>query len=429
MTGTTEQPSRRASSEQSPGPSGAPFPAHELKRDFPALLLQVNGKPLVYLDNAATTQKPRCVVDAIAEVYTTGCANVQRGAYRLGAKATSAYEAARVSVQRLIVAEHPHEVVFSSGCTAAINMVARAWGDDHVGPGDEVIVSGLEHHSNLLPWQELCRRRSARLLHIPVDDQGALDLEAYERLLGARTRLVALAHVSNVLGTLNPVEQMVQSAHRVGARVLVDGAQAVSRSPVDVRALDCDFYAFSGHKMYGPFGIGVLYAKADIWAELAPLFSGGGMVDEVELERASWASPPRRFEAGTPNLAGAVGLGRAVKYLQTVGIDAVASHERALSTYARSVLEAIPGVVVLGGAEGNAGIVSFTLEGVHAHDVSTVLDDAGVMVRAGHLCAEPLLRRFGLPAVVRASFALYNTREDVDALGLGLRSARGIFGL
>jgi cysteine desulfurase/selenocysteine lyase len=399
-----------------------------LRRQFPALSQLVHGRPLVYLDNAATVQKPASVLEELLRCYTESCANVNRGAHTLGERATEGYERARGTVRRFLNAASADELVFSSGCTAAINLVARGWGDRHVAQGDELIVSGLEHHSNLLPWRELCRRRGAVLRSVPIDEQGALDLDAYARLLGPRTRLVAVAHVSNVLGTLTPLRELARLAHAAGALILVDGAQAVARTAVDVQALDCDFYTFSGHKLYAPFGIGVLWGRRELLESMDPVFTGGGMVEELSPERVSYRPVPGRLEAGTPNLSGALALARAIEWLQQIGLDRVEAHERELLRHARAVLGALPGVRLLGGAEPALGVVSFVLDGVHAHDLSTILDHGGVAVRAGHHCAQPLMQRFGIPAAVRASFAVYNTREEIDALVAGLRRAREVFG-
>jgi cysteine desulfurase/selenocysteine lyase len=400
----------------------------ELRAEFPALSQQINGHPLVYLDNAATVQKPACVLEAVLRCYTQSCANVHRGAHTLAERASEGYEQARRAVQRLLHAPSADEIVFTSGCTAAINLVARGWGDRHVGRGDEILVSGLEHHSNLLPWQELCQRRGATLRSIPLDAEGRLDLEGYARLLGPRTRLVAVAHVSNALGTVNPIAELARLAHAAGARILVDGAQAVARCPVDVAQLDSDFYAFSGHKLYGPFGLGVLHARRELLDSMHPPVTGGGMVDQVEAERSSYAAPPRRFEAGTPNLSAALGLERAIVWLEELGLQRVMAHERELLAYARTVLSQLPGVRLIGGAQPALGVVSLVLGSVHAHDVSTVLDSKGIAVRAGHHCAQPVMRHFGVPATVRASFAVYNTHAEIDALAQGLERARELFG-
>jgi cysteine desulfurase / selenocysteine lyase len=412
-----------------PGQLPESWDAAARRLDFPALSQRIHGQPLVYLDNAATVQKPQCVLTELMRCYTECCANVERGAHTLGERATQASVDARRSVQQFLNAEAPEEIVWTSGCTASINLVARAWGDAHVGPGDEVIVSVLEHHSNLLPWQQLCQRRGARLRLIPLNERGELRLDRYAEWLGARTRLVAIAHVSNALGTLNPIAEMVRLAHAVGARVLVDGAQAVARMPVDVRALGCDFYAFSAHKLYAPFGLGVLYARAELLEQMPPLFSGGGMVDRVDAESATFAPAPRRFEAGTPNLAGIMGLARAIQYLSELGLDAIQRHEQALLEYARQALRGVEGVRLIGVAEQALGVVSFVYADVHPHDVSTILDQQGVAVRAGHHCAQPVMQHFGVPGTVRASFALYNVPADVDALISGLARVREVFGV
>ncbi len=416
-----------ADRDRAAAPLPAPFPAERLRLDFPALRQTINGYPLVYLDNAATTQKPQPVLDEITRAYVECCANVNRGAHTLGARASAEYDAARAAVQRLLNAAAVEEVVFTSGCTSAINLVAYSWGDENVGAGDEVIVSGLEHHSNLLPWQALCQRRRARLRSIPLTDTGELRLDVLERWLCPRTKLIAVAHVSNVLGTVSPIAEIVRLAGRVGARVLVDGAQAVSRQPVDVRALGCDFYAFSGHKLYAPFGIGALYARRELLDRMPPFLTGGGMVDRVGVEASTYAEPPGRFEAGTPNLAAAIGLRRAVEYLEAIGLSAVQRHEEDLLLYARAALGRTAGVRLIGLATPAIGVVSFVFGDIHPHDVSTILDQRGVAVRAGHHCAEPVMQHFGVPATLRASFALYNTRTDVDALVSGLASAREVF--
>jgi cysteine desulfurase / selenocysteine lyase len=402
--------------------------AERSRRDFPALAAAPPGLPrLVYLDNAATTQKPESVIDAIASYYRSGVANAHRGAHRLGAHASAAYEAARVEVQRLIGAEHPDEIVLTSGCTAAINLVARTFGDARVSAGDDVIVTTLEHHANLLPWQLLCERRGARLRVLPASAQGEPRLDVLESWLTPRTRLVAVTHVANTTGGVSPIGEIVGLAARVGARVLVDGAQAVARMAVDVRALGCDFYAFSGHKLYGPAGIGVLYGRRELLAGMGPFLAGGGMVDRVTPAASTYAAVPRRFEAGTPNVEGAIGLARAIEYVRAAGIERVARHDEALTLYARQRLAAVPGVRLVGVPRSAIGVVSFVMDGVHPHDVSTVVDDAGVAVRAGHHCAQLCMQHFGVQATVRASFALYNTRADIDALCAALARAREIF--
>jgi cysteine desulfurase/selenocysteine lyase len=413
----------------SPTHLSAPLDGAEHRGDFPALGQRIHGQPLVYLDNAATVQKPQCVLDELMRCYTECCANVERGTYTLGERASAAFAAARRSVQALLNARAPEEIVWVSGCTAGINLVAHAWGDVHVGAGDEIIVSGLEHHSNLVPWQQLCQRRGALLRVIPLNEHGQLRLDVYAELLGPRTRLVALAHVSNALGTLTPVREMVRLAHAVGARVLVDGAQAVSRLAVDVRELECDFYTFSGHKLYGPFGIGVLYGRGDVLEEMPAFFSGGGMVEQVEAQRSSFAEAPRRFEAGTPNLAGILGLARAIEYVRGVGLERIMHHEQDLLRYTRQRLQELTEVRLIGSAEPAAGAVSFVYADVHPHDVGTILDQHGVAVRVGHHCAQPVMQHFGVPGTVRVSFALYNVRADIDTLLLGLAHVREVFGV
>jgi cysteine desulfurase/selenocysteine lyase len=353
---------------------------------------------------------------------------VHRGAHTLGDRASEGYERARRAVQRLLHAPSAEEIVFTSGCTAAINLVAYGWGDTHVSSGDEILVTGLEHHSNLLPWQELCRRRGAVLRSVPLDAEGRLDLASYERLLGPRTRLVAVAHVSNALGTVNPVAQLARLAHAAGSLILVDGAQAVARCPVDVAELGCDFYAFSGHKLYAPFGLGVLHARRELLERMHPPSSGGGMVELVEAESSSYAPPPRRFEAGTPNLSAALGLERAITWLEALGLARVMAHEQELLAHARASLAQLPGVRLIGGAQPALGVVSLVVDSVHAHDVSTVLDRSGIAVRAGHHCAQPVMRHFGVAATVRASFAVYNTRDEIEALARGLLRVRELFG-
>jgi len=409
----------------------APLSALEveaLRAQFPALRQRIFDQPLVYLDNAATVQKPACVLDEMLRCYTEYCANVHRGAHTLGERATESYERARGAVQRLLHAAHAEEVVFTSGCTAAINLVAHGWGERHVQAGDEILVTALEHHSNLLPWQELCRRRGARLRSVPLDAQGQLQLERYVELLGVRTRLVAVTQVSNALGTLTPVRELARLAHAAGARILVDGAQAVARQEVDVSELGCDFYAFSAHKLYAPFGLGALWARRELLADMSPPFTGGGMVELVEAERSTFSSGPRRFEAGTPNLSAAAGLERAICWLEAIGLARVQAHERDLLGYARERLARLPGVRLIGAGEPALGVVSFVIDGVHPHDASTILDRSGIAVRAGHHCAQPVMRHFGVPATLRASFAVYNTRAEVDALVAGIERVWGILG-
>jgi cysteine desulfurase / selenocysteine lyase len=408
--------------------SAARWDVERVRKDFPALHQQVHGKPLVYLDNAATSQKPQAVIDALVAYYSLENSNVHRGVHLLSEKATQAYEEARVRVQRFLNAAEAREIVFVRGATEGINLVAASYGRTWIGAGDEVIISTIEHHSNIVPWQLLCEERGALLRVIPVDDAGELSLDEYARLLGARTKLVALSHISNALGTVNPVKRMIEMAHRQGVPVLIDGAQAAPHLRVDVRELDCDFYVFSGHKTFGPTGVGVLYGRAD-WLERMPPYQGGGdMIASVTFEKTTYNALPYKFEAGTPHIAGVIGLGVALDYLSGLGLDRVAAYERELLAYGTATLQAAPGVRIIGTARDKASVLSFVVDGVHAHDVGTILDHAGIAVRAGHHCAMPVMRRFGVPATVRASLAFYNTREELDALGAGLREVREIFG-
>ena len=407
---------------------GVGFDVERIRKDFPALGLQVHGKPLVYLDSAATSQKPQVVIDTLRLYYETTNANVHRGVHYLSEKATDAYEGARARVQRFLNAAEAREIVFVRGATEGINLVASSYGRKWIGTGDEVIVSGLEHHSNIVPWQMLCEERGAVLRVVPLDDNGDLVLEAYERLLGPRTRLVAMAHVSNALGTVNPVKRIIALAHARGVPVLIDGAQAAPHLPVDVRDLDCEFYVFSGHKTLGPTGIGVLYGKAE-WLERLPPYQGGGdMIRSVSFEKTEYNVVPYRFEAGTPHIAGAVGLGAALDYLDEVGLGRIAAYEHELLAHGTAVVTAIPGVRLVGTAREKASVLGFVLDGVHAHDVGTILDQEGIAVRAGHHCAMPVMERFGVAATTRASLAFYNTREELDALGAALGRVREIFG-
>ncbi|MCS7234869.1 MAG: cysteine desulfurase [Armatimonadetes bacterium] len=403
----------------------------DVRQDFPLLQRSVDGKPLVYLDSAATSQKPRVVLEALQRYYEEYNANVHRGLYRIAERATLAYEEARAKVAAFIGAA-AEEVVFTRGTTEAINLVAYAYGDAFVRPGDEIVVTEMEHHSNLVPWQLLAQRRGARLRVVRVrPEDGTLDLEGLDQVLTDRTRLVAVAHQSNVVGTINPVREIAQRAHAVGAVVLVDGAQSVPHMPVRVGELGCDFLAFSGHKMCGPTGIGVLWGRRGLLEAMPPFHGGGEMIERVELERSTYKDPPHRFEAGTPNIADAIALGVAVEYLQSLGMEAVREHEKALVRYALAQLAEVRGVRVYGPTdlEARGGAVAFTLEGVHPHDVAQVLDSEGVCVRAGHHCAQPLHRALGLAATARASVYLYNTPEDIDALVRGLERVRAFFGL
>jgi len=420
---------RIAAAVQVPEESG-PVPGFDLDRvrdDFPILAQRIHGKPLVYLDNAATTQKPRAVIDALASFYATSYANVGRGVHTLTTRATEAYERARVTVQRFLGAPRAEEIVFVRGATEAINLVAQSWGRHNVNAGDEILITELEHHSNILPWQMLCAERGAHLRVVPVDDRGEVLLEELARRLTERTRLVAVAHISNALGTILPVREIADLAHAAGALLLVDGAQAVPHLEVDVQELGCDFYAFSGHKVYGPSGIGVLWGRRELLAAMPPWQGGGGMVMRVTFEKTTYQEPPHRFEAGTPFIEGAVALAAALDYVTGLGRSAIAAWEGELLTLLTERLAEIPEVRLIGTAPRKAAVVSFTLDGIHPHDVGTILDREGIAVRAGHHCAQPIMDRFGVPATTRASFGLYNTPEDVEALVTGLRRVREIF--
>ncbi|MGH8646752.1 MAG: SufS family cysteine desulfurase [Gammaproteobacteria bacterium] len=394
--------------------------------DFPILAQQVHGKPLAYLDNAATTQKPRAVLDAIDRYYRKINANIHRGVHTLSIRATDAYESAREKIRGFINAGDACEVIFVRGTTEAINLVAQSYGRAQIRPGDEILISHMEHHSNIVPWQMLCEQTDARLKVIPVNEAGELDQMAFEKLLNPRTRLLALVHVSNALGTINPVRKLIAKAHALGAVVLIDGAQAVAHLAVDVQALDCDFYAFSAHKMFGPTGVGVLYGKRALLETMPPYQGGGDMIKAVRFEGTVYNDLPYRFEAGTPNIAGVIGLGAAVDYLAALGFEAIGRCEHELLTYATQRLSEVPGVRFIGTAREKASVLSFVLDGVHPHDVGTVLDHQGVAVRTGHHCAMPLMERFAVPATVRASFAFYNTLEEIKRLREGLHKAREV---
>jgi cysteine desulfurase/selenocysteine lyase len=410
---------------ESPGLS---WDVERIRKDFPILQQEVHGKPLVYLDNAATTQKPQPVLDTLQAYYTADNANVHRGVHLLSERATEAYEAARVRIQRFLNAAHSREIIFVRGTTEGINLVAQTYGRRTAGSGDEILITALEHHSNIVPWQMLCEDRGAALRVVPIGDSGEVDLEAYDQLLNDRTRLVAVAHVSNALGTVVPVGHMIEVAHRRGVPVLVDGAQAVAHMSVDVQAMDCDFYVFSGHKTLGPTGIGALYGKTELLERMPPFHGGGDMIKSVSFEKTVYNDLPYKFEAGTPDIAGAIGLGAALDYLEAIGRDRAAAYEHELLAYGTERLSSCPGVRLIGTARQKAGVLSFVVEGVHAHDVGTILDREGIAVRAGHHCAMPVMARFGVPATTRASLAFYNTREELDALVSGLEKVREIFG-
>jgi cysteine desulfurase / selenocysteine lyase len=395
-----------------------------IRGDFPVLRQRVHGRPLVYLDNAATTQKPAAVIDRLVRYYTEENANIHRGVHALSERATGAYEAARERVRRFINAADARELVFVRGATEGINLVAQTWGRSHVGAGDEILLSELEHHSNIVPWQMLCDETGARLRVIPITDAGEVRLDEYARLLTGRTRLVAITHISNALGTIVPVADMIRRAHAAGVPVLVDGAQAVAHMAVDVQALGCDFYVFSGHKVLGPTGIGVLYGRAPLLEAMPPYQGGGDMISSVSFERTLYNELPYKFEAGTPNIAGAVGLAAAIDYVSAVGLDRIAAHERELLAYGTDALSDVPGLRLVGTAREKAGILSFVMDDVHPHDIGTIVDREGVAIRTGHHCCQPLMARLGVPATARASLALYNTRDEIDALAAALRHVR-----
>lgn len=398
-----------------------------IREDFPILRQKVNGKPLVYLDNAATSQKPQAVIDAVRRFYVEDNSNVHRGVHLLSARATQAYEDARVKVQRFVGAADWREIVFTRGTTEAINLVVQTYGRTHVRAGDEVVISAMEHHSNIVPWQILCEEKDARLRVAPINDQGELIFEEFEKLLGPRTRFVSVAHVSNVLGTINPARQIIDVAHRRSIPVLLDGAQAAPHVKVDVRALDCDFYTLSGHKMFGPTGIGALYGKAALLDSMPPYQGGGDMISSVTFEKTLYNTLPYKFEAGTPNIDGTIGLGAAIDYLNSVGLDSVAAYEHELLEYGTRALSSIPEVRLIGTAKEKASVLSFVVGDIHAHDVGTVLDQEGIAVRTGHHCAQPLMGRFGVPATVRASLAFYNTKEEIDSLLKGIEKVKRLF--
>jgi cysteine desulfurase/selenocysteine lyase len=409
-------------------PTPVPFDIERLRADFPILGRRVRGKPLVYLDNAATSQKPQVVIDAVTRFYSSDNANIHRGVHFLSERATLAYDAVRQKVARFLNAGSVREIVFTRGTTESINLVAQSFGRSVLRPGDEVLITGMEHHSNIVPWQLVCEQTGARVRAVPITGTGELDLEAFDRLLGERTRLVALVHLSNALGTVNPVRELVVRAHARGVPVLVDGAQSAPHLGVDVQSLDCDFFACSGHKMFGPTGVGVLYGRESLLERMPPWQGGGDMIASVTLERSTWAPVPAKFEAGTPMIAEVIGLGAAIDYLNAVGLAAIAAWEHELLATATERVREIDGLRLVGTAREKASVLSFVMDGVHPHDVGTVLDDEGVAIRAGHHCAQPVMQHFGVPATARASFAVYNTLEEIDVLVGGLRRVRKVFG-
>ena len=405
----------------------APLDVVRVRRDFPIFDRAIRGKPLIYLDNANSTQKPRPVLDAERRFYESGYANIHRGVYLLSQEATEAYDRARARVAGFLGARNPAEIVFVRGTTEGINLVASSWGRSHLGPGDEVLISEMEHHSGIVPWQLVCAATGARLRVIPITDTGELDLERTASLIGSKTKIISLIHVSNALGTINPVREVVALAKRHGIPVLLDGAQAISHGPIDVEALGCDFYVFSGHKLFGPTGIGVLWGRAALLDAMPPYQGGGNMIRTVTFEKTTYAPLPFKFEAGTVNIAGALGLHAAIDYLEGLSWDAIAVHERALLARALDRLGGIPGVTFQGSPKERAPVMSFTVDGIHPHDVGTVLDAEGIAVRAGHHCVQPLMARFGVPATIRASLSFYNTTDDVEALAAGVRKAIEVF--
>ena len=398
-----------------------------IRDDFPILSRRIGERPLVYLDSAATTQKPRSVIDAVRDFYEQHNSNVHRGVHRLSQEATTLYEGAREKARAFLGAGSAAETIFVRGTTEAINLVAQAYGRPLLGPGDEILITTMEHHSNIVPWQILAQQTGAKLVVAPIADDGSLPLDEFERRLSDHTRIVSVVHASNALGTINPVREIARLAHARGAVVVVDGAQAAGHFPADVRDLECDFYAISGHKMFAPTGIGVLYGRKDILERMEPYQGGGDMIRSVTFEKTTYNDLPYRFEAGTPNIAGAVGLGAAIDYIESLGRDRIERHEDELLRYGTDVLESIPGIRLIGTAPEKSGVLSFVVEGIHPHDVGTVLDHAGIAVRTGHHCAQPVMERFGVPATVRASLSIYNGREDLDALAAGLGDVRDLF--
>ncbi|MGH7431092.1 MAG: SufS family cysteine desulfurase [Candidatus Methylomirabilales bacterium] len=416
-----------AMTARSRGGRSPAFEVERIRQDFPILGEKIRGKPLVYLDNAATSQKPQVVIDTIRRFLATYNSNVHRGVHQLSERATEAFEQARTRVQSFINAAESREIIFVRGTTEAINLVAQSYGRTHIGTGDEIVISAMEHHSNIVPWQILCEQTGAVLRVVPINDDGEMLLDEYVTLLTPRTRLVSVAHVSNALGTINPVREIIRLARRQGVPVLVDGAQAVPHLQVDVRELDCDFYAFSGHKVFGPTGIGVLYGRARLLEAMPPYQGGGDMIKSVSFAKTVYNDLPYKFEAGTPHIGGVIGLGAALDYLDGVGRDRIAAYEHELLVHATKALSAIPGVRIIGTAKEKASVLSFVVDGVHAHDIGTVLDHEGIAIRAGHHCAMPVMERFGVPATARASLAFYNTREEVDALVRGIHKVIEMF--
>ncbi len=406
---------------------GMPCDTEAIRSDFPILHQEIYGKPLVYLDNAATTQKPHCVIDAVRHYYEKDNANIHRGVHTLSERATADYEAARETIRLFFNARSKKEVIFTRGTTESINLVASSWGDTNVGKGDEILITHMEHHSNIVPWQMLCERVEATLKVVPMNEAGEMDMHAFETLLSERTKLVGVVHMSNALGTINPIRTIIKQAHAVGARVLVDGAQAAAHVAVDVQALDVDFYATSAHKMYGPTGVGVLIAKETVLDAMPPYQGGGDMILTVTFEKTQYNDLPHKFEAGTPNIAGVIGFAKAIEYINAIGLDAIAEREKVLLDYATQKAVAFDGLRQIGTAKDKACVLSFVMDGVHPHDLGTILDREGVAIRAGHHCAMPVMQFYKVPATARASFSIYNTEAEVDALFIALIKARDLF--
>jgi cysteine desulfurase / selenocysteine lyase len=404
------------------------YDVQKIRQDFPILHQKVHGKPLVYLDNAATTQKPLAVIEALENYYRQDNSNIHRGVHALSERATEGYEKVRVAAQKFINAADSREIIFLRGTTEAINLVAQTYGRKNVNAGDEVLITAMEHHSNIVPWQMLCEEKHARLRVAPINERGELLLDEFEKLLNRKTKIVAVGHLSNALGTINPIKQIVKMAHALNVPVLVDGAQAAPRMQVDVQDLDCDFYAVSGHKMYAPTGIGFLYGKAHFLEAMPPWQGGGDMIASVTFDKTIYNRLPYKFEAGTPNIADTIGLGAALQYLSGLGLEQIEEHEADLLAYATREVQKIPGVSVVGTAREKAGVLSLVMEDIHPHDIGTILDSEGIAVRTGHHCAQPVMQRFNIPATVRASFGLYNTREEVDALVRGIQKVREVMG-
>ena len=405
----------------------APFDVWKIREDFPILKQEVHGHQLVYLDNAATAQKPQAVIDALLHYYTADNSNVHRGVHSLSERATNAYEETRSKIKRHINAAESHEIVFTRGTTESVNLVASTYGRTNVQPGDEVIISAMEHHSNIVPWQMLCQERGAHLRVVPINDDGEMIIEEFEKMLNHRTKIVSVVHISNSLGTVNPVRQIIGMAHSWNVPVLLDGAQAAPHLKIDVRELDCDFYAFSSHKMFGPTGIGILYGKTALLEAMQPYQGGGDMIRSVTFEETTYNTIPYKFEAGTPNIAATIGFGAAVDYLNDIGLDRIAAYEHDLLAYGTKALSEVPGVRLIGTAREKAAVLAFVMEGIHPHDIGTILDRQGIAVRTGHHCAQPVMDRFKIPATVRASLAFYNTTEEIDALVAGLQKVKEVF--